>query len=76
MFVCIAVFDAFQALSCDILSRGIHKWNKTTCGLDPFPIKLLMSHLPSISNIILRVVNLCLSSGVFPASCKSAVIFL
>ena len=34
-----------------------------------------MSHLSSIINIILRIVNLCFSSGDFPASCKSAIIF-
>ena len=39
-----------------------------------FPTKLLMSHV-SIINIILRIVNLCISSGVFPTSCfKSAII--
>ena len=48
--------------------------NKTTCGLDPFPTKLLMSHLSSIINIILCIVNLCFSSGDFPASCNSAII--
>ena len=47
---------------------------RTTCGLDPFPTKLLMAHLSSIINIILRIVNLCFSSGDFPASCKSAII--
>ena len=45
-----------------------------TCGLDPFPTKLLMAHVSSIINIILRIVNLCFSSGDFPASCKSAII--
>ena len=33
-----------------------------------------MSHLSSIINIILRIVNLYFSSSVFPASCKSAII--
>ena len=33
-----------------------------------------MSHLSSIINIIIRIVNLCFSSGDFPASCKSAII--
>ena len=33
-----------------------------------------MSHLSSINIIILRIVNLCFSSGDFPASCKSAII--
>ena len=49
-------------------------YNYKSCGLDPFPTKLLMSHLSSIMNIILRIVNLCFSSGDFPASCKSAIV--
>ena len=68
MPVCTAVFDTFQSLSCDVLASIIHKLNRTTCGLDSFPTKLLMSHLSSIINIILRIVNLCFSSGDFPAS--------
>ena len=74
MPVCTAVFDTFQPLSCDVLPSIIHKLNRTTCGLDPFPTILLMSHLSSIINIILRIVNFCFSSGYFPASCKSAII--
>ena len=53
----------------------ISKLNKTTCVLDPFPTKLLMSHLSYILNIILCIVNLCFSSGVFPTPCKSSIIF-
>ena len=75
MPVCTAVFDTFQPLSCDVLASIIHKLNRTTCGLDPCPTKLLMSHLSSIINIILSIVNLCFSSGDFPASCKSVIIF-
>ena len=67
-------YDTFYPLSCDVLSSIINKLNKTTCVLDPFSTKLLMSHLSSIINIILRIVNLCFSFGVFPASCKSAII--
>ena len=74
MPVCTAVFDTFQPLSCDVLVSIIHKLNRTTCGLDHFPTKSLMSHLSSIINIILRIVNLCFSSGDFPASCKSEII--
>ena len=43
--------------------------------LDPFPTKLLMSHLFYIIDIILCIVNLCFSSGVFPTACKSSIIF-
>ena len=74
MYVCTAVFDTLQPIPCDVLSSIIHKLNRTTCGLEPFPTKLLMSHLSSIINISIRIVNLCFSSGVFPPSCKSAII--
>ena len=74
MHVCTAVFDTFQPLSCDVLASIIHKLNRNTCGLDPFPTKLLMTHLSSIINIIICIVNLCFLSGDFPASCKSAII--
>ena len=65
-------YDTFQPLSCDVLASIIHKLNRTTCGLDPFLTKLLMSLLCSIINIILRIVN-CFSYGGFPAFCKSAI---
>ena len=75
MPACTAVFDTFHPLSCDVLSSLISKLNKTTCVLDPFPTKLLMSHLSSILYIILCIVNLCFWSGVFPTPCKSPIIF-
>ena len=75
MPACTAVFDTFHPLSCDVLSSLISKLNKTTCVFDPFPTKLLMSHLFYIIDIILCIVNLCVSSGVFPTTCKSSIIF-
>ena len=75
MPACTAVFDTFHPLSCDVLSSLISKLNKTTCVLDAFPTKLLMSHLSYILDIILCIVNLCFSSGVFPTPCKSSIIF-
>ena len=74
MPVCTAVFDIFQPLSCDVLLSIINKLNRTSYGLDPFPTKLLMYHLSSIINIIISIVNICFSSGVFPASCKYVII--
>ena len=69
MPACRALFDTFHPLSYDVLSSLIRKLNKTTCVLDPLSTKLLMSHLPSILDIIICIVNLCFSSGVFPTSC-------
>ena len=74
MPACTAVFDTFHPLSCDVLSSLISKLNKTTCVLDPFPTKLLMSRLFYIIDI-LCIVNLCFSYGVFPTACKSSIIF-
>ena len=75
MPTCTAVFDTFHPLSSDVLSCLIRKLNKTTCVLDPFPTKLLMSHLSSILDIIICIVNLCFSSSVFPTPCKSSINF-
>ena len=75
MPACTSVFDTFHPLSCDAFSSLIRKLNKTTCVLDPFPTKLLMSHLSNILDIILCIVNLCFSSDVFPTPCKSSISF-
>ena len=75
MPACTAVFDTFHPLFCDALSNLISKLNITTCVLDPFPTKLLMSHLSYILDIILCIVDLCFSSGVFPTPCKSSILF-
>ena len=74
MSACTAVFDTFHPLSCFVLSSLIRKLNITTCVLDPFPTKLLMSYLSSILDIILCIVNLFLV-WCFPTSCKSSIIF-
>ena len=70
-----AIYDTFNPLSSDVLSCLIRKLNKTTCVLDPFPTKLLMSQLSSILDISVCIVNLCFSSGIFPTPCKSSIIF-
>ena len=44
--------------------------HKTTCSSDPFPTRLLMSHI----HILLHIVNLCLTTGDFPISCKSSIV--
>ena len=48
--------------------------NQTTFSSDPFPSKLLMSHLPTIIDTIAHIINLCISTSVFPSSCKSAIV--
>ena len=48
--------------------------NKTNCSSDPFPTRLLMSHLYAIVPILQHIVNLCLTTGDFPISCKSSIV--
>ena len=48
--------------------------NKTTCSYDPFPTRLLMSHQHATVPILQHIVNLCLTTGDFPISCKSYIV--
>ena len=48
--------------------------NNTTCSSDPFPTRLLMSHLYAIVPILQHIINLCLTTGDFPISCKSSIV--
>ena len=48
--------------------------NKTTCSSDPFLTRLLMSHIHAIVPILQHIVNLCLTTGDFPISCKSTIV--
>ena len=57
--------ELFKIISC---------MNKTTCSSDPFPTRLLMSHLHAIVPILQHIVNLCLTTGDFPISCKSSIV--
>ena len=48
--------------------------NNTSCSSDPFSTRLLMSHLYAIVPILQHIVNLCLTTGDFPISCKSSIV--
>ena len=74
MPTCAILVDRFTMIKGEELIKIVSVMNKTTCSSDPFPSKLLMSHLPTIIDTIMHIINLCLSTSVFPASFKSAVI--
>ena len=74
MPTCANLFDRFTMITSEELIKIVSVMNKTTCSSDPFPSKLLMSHLPTIIDTIMHIINLCLSTSVFPASFKSAVV--
>ena len=57
MPVCTARLDHFDVVTVEELTKIISCMNKTTCKSDPFPTKLLFSHLTSIISIILHINN-------------------
>ena len=74
MPTCANLFDRFTMITSEELTMIVSVMNKTTCSSDPFPSKLLMSHLPTIIDTIMHIINLCLSTSVFLSSCKSDVV--
>ena len=48
--------------------------NQTTCSLDPFSTKIVMQHSEQFINVFVHIINLCFSSGIFPALFKAAVV--
>ena len=74
MPTCANLLEKFNMITSEELIKIVSVMNKTTCSSDPFPSNLLMSHLPTIIDTIVHIINLCLSTSVFPSSCKSAVV--
>ena len=75
MPICTTTLYHFDRVTDPELLTIISGMNKTTCSSsDPFPTKLLMSHLYAIVPILQHIVNLCLTTGDFPVSCKSSIV--
>ena len=62
LLTCTHIFYTFFLVSKE--EEIISSMSKTTCMTDSFPTKVLLSHLPAIINVILHIVNLCLSTSV------------
>ena len=71
---CTTIIENFTLVTTEELSKIISCMNKTTCASDPFPIRLLMSYLPIISDVILQIVNFCITTNVFPLPYKSSIV--
>ena len=74
MLLCTTTLYHFDRVTDPELKKIISGMNKTTCSSDSFPTRLLMSHLHAIIPIIQHIVNLCLTTGDFPISCKSSIV--
>ena len=74
MPTCANLLERFTMITSEELIKIVSVMNKTTCLSDPFPSRMFMSHLPTIIDTIMHIFNLCLSTSVFPYSCKAAVV--
>ena len=74
MSMCPTGLYYFDPVTDTELSKNIYCMNKTTCSSDPFPTRLLMSHIHAIVPILQQIVYLCLTTGDFPISCKSSIV--
>ena len=74
MSMCPTGLYHFDPVTDTELLKIISCMNKTTCSSDPFPTRLLMSHIYAIVPILQHIVNLCLAMGDFPISCKSYIV--
>ena len=52
----------------------VSRMNKTTCKLDPFCASIIMQHSSYFIHVYVHIINLSLSSGIFPTRFKSAVV--
>ena len=74
MSMCPTGLYHFDPVTDTELLKMISCMNKTTCSSDPFPTRLLMSHIHAIVPILQHIVNLCLTTGDFYISCKSSIV--
>ena len=70
----VVTFESFQEISADQLKRFIMDAKTTDCCLDPFPTKLIKQFIDILLPVILKIVNLSLSTGHFPSNWKEALI--
>ena len=54
MPTCANLFDRFTMITSEGMIKIVSVMNKTTCSFDPFPSRLLMSHLPTIIDTIMH----------------------
>ena len=69
-----ATLSDFTPTTNDEVQQLLSRMNKTTYKLDPFCTAIIMQHSPYFIHVYVYIINLCLSSGIFPTRFKSAVV--
>ena len=71
---CNISLDHFDGVTDTELIKMISGMKKTTCSSDPFPTRLLLSHLHVSIPLLQHIVNLCFTmGGGVPSSCISSI---
>ena len=68
------VLENYQMLSCDDVAKIVLASPTKTREVDPIPTELLKKILPSITELLTKLVNELVKSGEFPADLKEALI--
>ena len=71
---CPSSFQSFQTLTIDDVLKIVRNMPDKTCSLDPIPTNLVKSCTDVLSPLLLRIVNVSFTFGVFPDVCKHAII--
>ena len=67
-------FDTFKHVSEEDLLQVVSKCPNKSCSLDILPTWLLKQHINVLLPVFARIVNMSLSSGIFPADLRTAII--
>ena len=68
------IYDQSKQVSEDDLLKVISKCPNKSCGLNVFPTWLLKQHVAVLSPALVRIVNMSLSSGIFPEDLRHAIV--
>ena len=72
--LCTSNFHIFDLVSEEEVRNVIKSSSITSCSLDPLPLKLFKTCLPTLLPVLTEVVNTSLSLGIFPSTLKHACI--
>jgi hypothetical protein len=66
--------STLDLMSVDEIRCIVSKMPSKSCDLDPMPTQFVKDYIDDLAPILLRIVNASFESGVFPASCKGAIV--
>ena len=71
---CSSSFSTFHSVSEEVILEIISELNNKTCVLDPMPSQFIRKHISFFVPVLHNIVNIALSTGIFPDDLKHAVV--